>query len=746
MFGAEVILSRLNEPQQEAVTHGEGPLLILAGAGSGKTRVITHRIAHLVSAAGVDPREIVAVTFTNKAAGEMRERVERLIGFEFAGAYVGTFHAFGLRLLRHHAAEAGYPSSFVIYDTTDQRAVVRQVLKEAAVDERQFTPPSVLSWISRTKTLLIDPDEAEARSRLPHERTLASCYREFESRLRRAGAMDFDDLLVKLIRLFERREDLAERYARRIRWLLVDEYQDTNALQYRLIRLLTAEYRNLCCVGDEDQSIYAFRGADIRNILDFQRDFPDAHIVKLEQNYRSTRTVLGAAHAVISHNTDRHDKKLWTENEAGEPVRVEIVVDERLEADFVVGELMRRAQCGLRLDQMAILYRTNASSRLFEDRLMRHNLPYRIIGSVRFYERKEIKDLIAWLRLMVHPESDQDFLRAVTAPPQGIGAKTIEVIANRAEQDRSGLLAAARELLAESPAGALSSRAAKAVRSFSDRLEALAHQCGSVSTVELIRALIETIDYAAYLARAYPSDPGSRAENLDAFVSAAREHDDAGAADGLAGFLDRISLRADTDDVRGEQGPSLMTAHSAKGLEFDGVFIVGLNEEQFPHVRALEDARGLEEERRLMYVAMTRARRFLVLTATQKRLQFGEEILAQASRFLDEIPAELTSGSRRLLSLDRGARASRAHGSAHGKHDGESRTPAAGTVSVSGNLRYVPDEDHAFAPGMRVGHPDFGEGTILRVSGDVTRVVLDIRFDNAGRRRILPEKVPLSFV
>ncbi len=749
------LLERLNPPQRAAVTHGEGPLLILAGAGSGKTRVITHRIAWLVGIAGADPRQVVAMTFTNKAAREMRERAESLLRYDLGGAYVGTFHAFGLRLLRMHALDAGYPPSFVVYDSADQLAAVRASLKELSVDDRSVTPKQLLAWISRQKNALVEPEAAAARALTSQDALSARVYGLYAERLKRAGAMDFDDLLVQLIRLFRARPDVADRHARRIRWLLVDEYQDTNPIQYALIRLLAARHRNVCCVGDEDQSIYAFRGADIRNILDFERDFKDATIVKLEQNYRSTRNILAAATAVIRHNANRHDKTLWTDNPAGARLRLHTAQDDRAEADFVVETMLGQArEQGIPLDQVGVLYRTNATSRLFEDRLMARKIPYRVVGSLRFYERKEIKDVLAWLRLLVHPDSDEDFLRAAQTPPRGLGETTLGELARRAREANISLHAAARDALAV-PAG-LNARAVNALASFLGTIRDLTDLTRDVSTAAAVTSTIEAIDYALHLEKAHPEDHVSRAENLDALASAAEEHDEADAPEGLAGFLDRVSLRSDTDDVAGERGPSLMTVHSAKGLEFDAVFLAGLNEELFPHSFSAGEPEGLEEERRLMYVALTRARKTLTLTAARFRHVFGQLTFALPSRFLDEIPAELLhrtgDGDRGLLG-GTGLRSPFGRDgdalddfAGYGRAPVEPRSRPAGIPARRGGPRRVEREPevapagHAaggYRPGMRIVHPQFGSGTVLSASGKGKSLTLDIRFERAGRKKIL---------
>ncbi len=566
--------------------------------------------------------------------------------------------------------------------------------------------------------------------------------------------MDFDDLLVQLIRLFRTRPDVADRHAQRIRWLLVDEYQDTNPIQYALIRMLAARHRNVCCVGDEDQSIYAFRGADIRNILDFERDFKDATIVKLEQNYRSTKNILAAATAVIRNNANRHDKTLWTENADGAKLQLHTAQDDRAEADFVVETMLKLVrEHGIPLDQVGVLYRTNATSRLFEDRLMARNIPYRVVGSLRFYERKEIKDVLAWLRLLVHPDSDEDFLRAAQTPPRGLGETTLGEIARRAREANVSLHAAARDAI-QAPAG-LNARAVNALSNFLGTIRDLTDLTREVSTAATVTSTLEAIDYALHLEKAHPEDHVSRAENLDALTSAAEEHDEAGAPEGMAGFLDRVSLRSDSDDVAGERGPSLMTVHSAKGLEFDAVFLAGLNEELFPHSFSAGEPDGLEEERRLMYVALTRARKVLTLSSARFRHVFGQLTFALPSRFLDEIPEELL---RRTGDGGGGALAGAGFRSRFGGDDAmegfagyghapaEPRARPAGIPARRGGPRRVEREPAAapagraaggFQPGMRIVHPQFGTGTVLSASGQGKSLALDIRFERAGRKKIL---------
>ncbi len=737
MLDPKKLLETLNPPQQDAVTHGDGPLLILAGAGSGKTRVITSRIAWLISQHGVDPRGIVAVTFTNKAAAEMRERAESALGHDISGAFLGTFHSFGLRILRMHAAEAGYPPSFVIYDTTDQRALVRQISRDLKVDEKEFPARQAIAIISEAKTDLISPSAMLADSHSPAAKTWAEIYREYEKRLKRAGAMDFDDLLVQVIYLFRKHPHIQEKYAQRTQHLLVDEYQDTNPIQYLMIRALAGERRNVCCVGDEDQSIYSFRGADIRNILDFERDYPDARVIKLEQNYRSTSTILAAASAVIRNNMDRHDKKLWTGNPEGEKIALHQARDDREEADLVIADMLHVSRQGhTSLRDMAILYRTNACSRLFEDRLVQKNVPYRVVGSLRFYERREIKDVLAWLRMVVQPHSDQDFLRAASVPPRGLGEKTLASV--REIADRNGVSYHEATLDALRHPDALPSRAIKPLTNFIAMIRDLTTFVSSMKTKDALEQIIETIGYERYLEKSFPTDFRSRIENLGALINAAAEHDEKGAPEALAGFLDRVSLRSDTDDVEGEQGPLLMTIHSAKGLEFDHVYIVGFNEGLFPHQLSLSTPEGIEEERRLVYVAITRARRRLVLSMAQLRYNFGNAVRTLPSPFLAEIPAEVLRSTRYAPPTRKSAP------TPVSRH----RTPAAGTAKRAGELTYVKDApdysgEGAPEPGMKVRHPKFGQGLVLNIRGTGAGTTVEIRFKDYGLKRVMPKYVPL---
>ncbi|HKQ59931.1 MAG TPA: UvrD-helicase domain-containing protein, partial [Candidatus Polarisedimenticolaceae bacterium] len=629
-------LAGLNPAQREAVRHGGGALLVLAGAGSGKTRVITHRIAQLVRVAGVAPARILAVTFTNKAAGEMRERVEALLGSRDA-PWIGTFHALCLRILRRDGTRIGLGSGFVVYDRDDQIALVKRILHEQAAEESPGAPRTFLGRISRAKNALESPDALEARAYNPEARRTAQIYRAYQEALRRARAVDFDDILVRTLELFEADPALAQGYASRCEHLLVDEYQDTNRPQYLLIRRLTAVHGNVCVVGDEDQSIYRFRGADLRNILEFEHDHAQTTTIRLEQNYRSSGTIVAAAGALIAHNRKRKGKTLWTENARGEGLELLRAPDDRIEAAWVA-QRARRLAADVPYEQMAVLYRTNAQSRQLEELFRRDSIPYQIVGSVQFYERKEIKDLLAYLKLAVNPADDVAFRRVLNTPARGIGDTTLAVIEGTAAATGLPLLEAAGQALG---AGSLAGRAANALRAFLQLATALIARAESEPPADVMRSILERVEYEAYLRKSYGELAEDRLENVQALVSAAAEYAEESDSPTAAGFLDRSALVSDADEIGAQPGVTLMTIHCAKGLEFAVVFLVGLEERLFPHALSDGSEEDLEEERRLCYVAMTRARQRLLLSHAHLRRLQGALLPSRPSRFLDEIPAEL---------------------------------------------------------------------------------------------------------
>lgn len=738
-------LDGLNPAQRQAVTHPGGPLLVLAGAGSGKTRVIAHRIAHLILDRGEPAEGIVAVTFTNKAAEEMRDRVASLLGGPPEGAWIGTFHAFCLRLLRREAERAGLGSGFAVYDTDDQVAVVRRLLKEAGLPDAAAVARNHLGRISRAKNALETPASFEARAFSEEFRLTARIFARYEEELRRANAVDFDDLLLFAVRLLDggRHPDLLARYAGQCRHLLVDEYQDTNRPQYLLLRALSSVHGNLFVVGDEDQSIYAFRGADLRNILDFERDHPGAAVVKLEQNYRSTGTILEAAGAVISRNTLRKGKRLWTGNPKGEAVVLCQAPDERTEAEWVARQI-RALHPEIPYEEIAVLYRTNAQSRPFEEIFRRDRIPHQVVGAVRFYERREVKDILAYLKLVANPADDTAFRRAIAVPPRGIGEATLGLLEQTARAFGSSLLEAASRVAEHGLAGG---RAGRALRGFLDLVGELRTLAGEVSLVALFDRLLERIGYEAYLERIYPAEGADRMDNVRALVSAAAEHEREVPGASLESFLDRSALVSDADEVGSRPGVTLMTAHCAKGLEFLAVFVAGLEEGLFPHARSLGDREGLEEERRLFYVAMTRARERLLLSRAAARLFQGAPVRSEPSRFLAELPA----ASIREVDPPSAEWPVGEHESAWARRgeEGWGSSAARAVARAAGRLepKTVADqEEDGLRPGAWVRHPQFGTGRVLDREGSGNALKLTIHFTRAGRKRILPAFTRLELV
>jgi ATP-dependent DNA helicase UvrD/PcrA len=709
-LSGEGLLEGLNPAQQQAVLQTEGALLVLAGAGSGKTRVIAHRIAYLI-AQGVDPRRILAVTFTNKAAGEMGQRVEALLtGSGVRTPLVATFHAACVRILRAEIQHLGYPRHFLIYDEDDRLTLVRELCREQGLDERTWSPQAVVSRISRAKNQLQDADALKAAARTPRDVEVARVFARYEARLRAAGAVDFDDLLGLPVRLWEEHPEVLTYYRNRWRYVLVDEYQDTNAAQYRLLRLLTGGHGNLCVVGDPDQSIYRFRGADLRNILDFERDFPDCRVVRLEQNYRSTAQILEIASAVIAHNQARKDKALWTENERGEAARLFRAWDEIEEAAWVARTVAGLRADGIGLDRVAVFYRTNAQSRVLEDAFRGLGLPYHIVGSVRFYERKEVKDALAYLRLALNAQDDLGFTRAIGVPPRGIGKATLARLAEIAEREGVSLLVACT-LPAATLIGGKAGRALGEFAMLRERVAGLLVEPRPLA--ERVSAAIDAAGLREALRRERTAEAESRLENLDELCVAAAEFEAREGRGELAGFLDSVALISDVDELSEPRAAvTLMTLHSAKGLEFPVVFLTGLEEGVFPHARALADADDIEEERRLAYVGLTRAKARLFLSyACQRRLgAFAGQ--REPSRFLLEMPEE---------ALVRVGGSTRHWGSV------ARETPAPFA------------DDAADAPlrvGARVRHGRWGEGLVTGVQKDGEDWLVTVNFAAVGRKRL----------
>jgi DNA helicase-2/ATP-dependent DNA helicase PcrA len=643
----ERLLAGLNPPQRKAAEHTEGPLLVVAGAGSGKTRVLTHRIAYLLATGAARPGEILAITFTNKAAAEMRERVGELVGRSVRAMWVTTFHSSCARMLRADAERLGYSRSFTIYDQSDSLRMLKRVMRELGVDPKRYPARAIQNKISGAKNQLIDSDMyAETQGSL-FEEVVAECFPLYEKRMLEANAMDFDDLLVRTVNALELFEEVRERWRRTFRHVLVDEYQDTNHAQYRLLQLLASEHGNLMVVGDEDQSIYSFRHADIRNILSFEKDFPNAEVVKLEQNYRSTQTILSAANAVVERNRERRPKELWTDIEGGELVQLSELGDEHEEARWVAAEIERLGEeHGVGRADVAVFYRTNAMSRIIEDTLVRYEVPYQVIGGTKFYDRAEVKDAVAYLSLLLNPADQVSFLRVVNSPRRGIGNTTQGRLASYA--NTAGLTIWEVAERAEEVPG-LSGGAIKNVTRFFETMELLKARVESGAAVaDVVQAVLSETGYVEALEAERTVEAEGRIENLDAFTEAAAEFDLNREQEGesevppLEEFLQQISLLSDQDSIEEEQDlVTLMTVHNAKGLEYDTVFVIGCEDGSFPHMMALEEG-GEEEERRLCYVAITRARQRLYMTWARERRMFGRSERNLPSRFIDELPVELT--------------------------------------------------------------------------------------------------------
>lgn len=725
------LLDELNPAQREAVLATEGPVLVLAGAGSGKTRVITYRVAWLIEQ-GVPPSQILAVTFTNKAADEMRERIVRLAPVAAEEPWVSTFHSFCARLLRQEARRAGLRHDFSIYDEDDQLKAIKLALEELGLDEREYLPRSVLSRISHGKNNLQSPEAAEAAARDHWERNVARIWRRYDDILRKAGALDFDDLLLRALEVLDRHADTRRAWQQRFRYLHVDEYQDTNRPQYELLVRLAAPHRNLCVVGDEDQAIYSWRGATVRNILNFAEDFPGAQIIRLERNYRSTQTILDAAGAVVANNASRLGKTLLATLGKGAPLRFYEAEDARAEAEFVAAEIARLLESGPD-ERVAVLYRTNAQSRAFEEALRQRGLKYRIVGGFSFFKRAEVKDALAYVRLAMNPADDVALLRIINTPPRGIGAGTVQRLHNYAAEHGSSLWEA---VVAFSESGVPGKQNA-ALAGFRDLVEELREQLPVLAPADFLRLVVERSGYLDLLEQQRTPEDVSKAENLRELVNALAEMTDRGST--LAEFLDSIALMSDADEYDAEARISLMTLHSAKGLEFDHVFLVGMEEDLFPHARAAASEEGLEEERRLCYVGMTRAKRTLTLTCAAYRRGYGSAGFQASvpSRFLREIPAELME-------------------------------TAAGSLSDAGETRrYAPDPEldeyavlramrkagrsktprsarGAGLIGVRVRHPSYGIGTIIAIEGEGEDRKITVSFLDYGTKKLVERYAQLE--
>jgi ATP-dependent DNA helicase UvrD/PcrA len=719
----EALLEGLNPPQREAVTHGEGPLLILAGAGSGKTRVLTHRIAWLVQTGRARSGELLAITFTNKAAQEMRERVELLLGHSTRGMWVMTFHAACARILRAEAPRLGYTRAYTIYDQADSRRLIKRCIDELGIDPKRFTPAAIGSQISAAKNWLRDADAYRQQVGTFFEQTVADVYELYERELHRMNAMDFDDLLFRTVNVLELFPEVRARYAASFRHVLVDEYQDTNHAQYRLLQLIAGEHRRLAVVGDDDQSVYGFRQADIRNILDFQDDYPDAHVVRLEQNYRSTQTILSVANAVISHNRGRMGKTLWTDLGEGDPVKLRELEDEHAEARFVVGEIERLVDEGVSRAEIAVFYRTNAQSRVLEDTLVRREIGYQVIGGTKFYERAEIKDAIAYLTVLQNPQDVVSFTRVANSPKRGIGQTSQSRVLAHAETMGIPVWDAAADPASVPGLGTAAIRAFERFMATMMSLRDRAEQ--DVQIGDLLEAILSETGYIDALEAERTIEAQGRIENLQELVGVAREFDAGEDAGGLDAFLQQIALVADADTRRDDEGlVTLMTLHNAKGLEYPIVFMIGCEEGVFPHSRSLDEG-TLEEERRLCYVGITRAMRDLYMTYARRRAVFGAQSYGLPSRFLSEIPPDLTDRAGTLQAIGAVAAA---------------ENPRPRAMSWSSARSDAPGADYRM--GDDVVHAAFGEGVVV---GLEPGGIVVVRFASDGsERKLMAEYAPIS--
>lgn len=730
------IFDTLNDRQCEAVKHTEGPLLITAGAGSGKTKVLTCRIAHLLEL-GVAPYRILAITFTNKAAKEMKERVTNLVGAQADSIWLSTFHSFCAKLLRFEVdGFHGYTRNFTIYDSSDQLVLVKDCLKKLNLDDKQFTPRSVLGTISSAKNVLMDAKGFAAKASDFYEQKVADVYALYQEKLRENNAVDFDDLLFLAVRLLQENEEVREKYQSRFQYILVDEYQDTNHAQYALTKILAARWRNICVVGDADQSIYAWRGADIRNIIDFTRDYPDAASIKLEQNYRSTKTILHAANAVIDNNESRPKKTLWTENPTGNKIIHYQAQTEHDEADYIAGVIYNRHEISHEpYGDMAILFRTNAQSRVLEEKLMRYAIPYTMVGGTKFYDRKEIKDVLAYLRLLYNPEDSLSLTRIINVPKRNIGATTMEHVAAYAEAQGISLF----EALSSTDEIPVTKRAKASLENFAAMIFDLLNDIEGKDVLSLIETVIKQTGYGDMLDKEAEHDPQgeSRKENVGEFLSVAKDYMDSNPEGNLQDFLENVALVSDVDDFESSDSKvTLMTLHAAKGLEFPVVFLTGLDEGLFPHSRTLMDPAQVEEERRLAYVGITRAERQLYVTNAVTRTMYGRISAYMPSRFLAEIPPQFMEDYHRKSAMP------------------QSRTTAVPgkqrvsilTKPVASSLPKKHAVTDTFAKGDKVRHKIWGIGTVLDVIGEGPNMQMKIQFPTKGVRQVVVKYAPLEKV
>ncbi|WP_018923587.1 DNA helicase PcrA [Salsuginibacillus kocurii] len=741
----EQLLAGLNAEQEQAVCHTDGPLLIMAGAGSGKTRVLTHRIAYLIREKGIPPYNILAITFTNKAAREMRERAEQLVGGTADSLWVSTFHSMCVRILRRDVDRIGFNRNFSILDGSDQQSVIKQILKDQNLDTKKFEPRTILGAISTAKNELRSPEAVAKKAEGPFEEVVADVYKAYQKRLRSNHAMDFDDLIMITIRLFEQVPDVLKYYQRKFQYIHVDEYQDTNRAQYTLVNLLASDHRNLCVVGDSDQSIYKWRGADIGNILSFEEDYEEAKSILLEQNYRSTQTILNAANQVIENNSGRKPKKLWTENKSGNEIHLYEGQDERAEAFYMIDEIKKGVQeKRFSENDVAILYRTNAQSRVIEEMFVKSNISYQMIGGTKFYDRKEIKDILAYLRIVANPADDISLARIINVPKRSIGATTVDKVAAYASQQDVTLF----EAVQEADQIGVSARAQKQMLSFSEQLSHWIQMQDYLSVTELLEELLDKTGYRDMLKEDRSLESMSRLENIEELMSVAQEFEKHNEDKSLIAFLTDLALVSDlnqTEEEEGKEAVTMMTLHAAKGLEFPVVFLVGMEEGIFPHSRSLFDVEEMEEERRLAYVGITRAEQELHLTRANMRRLYGRTQTNAPSRFIDELPDELVQPVGPAASGPAGGtsippKQTQGQGNTASRRPGTSAN-AARSMQTTTNTG---GESYAWQVGDQAEHKKWGTGTVVSIKGEGEDIELDIAFPTEGVKRLYAKFAPIT--
>nr|WP_053217289.1 DNA helicase PcrA [Virgibacillus senegalensis] len=732
------LLKGLNKEQRRAVTHTEGPLLIMAGAGSGKTRALTHRIAYLLGEKEVSPRSILAITFTNKAAREMKERVYQLVGPEGANIWVSTFHSMCVRILRRDIDRIGINSNFSILDSSDQLSVIKQILKDLNIDPKKFEPRAMLGAISSAKNELITPEEYSKTVGNFYEKQTAEVYERYQKTLRKNQSLDFDDLIMQTINLFDRVPEVLEYYQRRFQYIHVDEYQDTNHAQYYLVKQLADRYQNLCVVGDSDQSIYRWRGADIQNILSFEKDYPNATTVMLEQNYRSTKSILDAANTVIKNNSGRKPKNLWTENNEGSKIRYYQAATEQDEGLFVADKVEEFIASGdYTYKDIAVLYRTNAQSRSIEETFVKANIPYQIVGGTKFYDRKEIKDMLAYLRLIANPDDDLSFARVVNEPKRGVGKTSLEKLQAYAAEHGISLYTAVQEV----DFTGVSAKAAKSLAEFGGLIRNWTQQQEFLSATDMVEQVLKGTGYEEMLRNERSIEAQSRLENLEEFKTVTKHFEENSEDKTLIAFLTDLALIADIDrvddDPMGDNKIVLMTLHAAKGLEFPVVFLIGMEENVFPHSRSIMDEEEMEEERRLAYVGITRAEKQLFLTHAKMRTLFGRTNMNPVSRFINEIPEELVEG------LEEAKQAPFGFGPTQSKPD-PFAAPKRSAKKIN-RPATTGGESIGWQPGDKANHKKWGQGTVVKVHGEGEAMELDIAFPApTGIKRLLAKFAPIT--